>query len=94
MNVLDKTWLNLSALILKYIHKLPYAVKLKLEQVYKVSIALLWKRTSLNPVERKLRKERKNPAYSHHYPIEGAVTQQINLPIPKNYHEQYKILVK
>ena len=62
--------------------------------IFKVNIALLWTRTSLNPGERKLRKERKDPAYSHHYPIEGAVTQQINLPIPKNYHEQYKILVK
>ena len=57
-------------------------------------IIFMDEQASLNPVERKLRKERKIQAYSHYYPIEGAVTQQINLPIPKNYHEQCKILVK
>ena len=54
--------------------------------IFQVYIALLWTRTSLNQVECS-RKERENAAYSHHHPIEGALTQQITLPIPISYHE-------
>ena len=47
----------------------------------------MWTRTSLSQAEYRLTKERENAAYSHHHPIEGALTQQITLPIPISYHE-------
>ena len=55
--------------------------------IFQVYIALPWTRTSLRQVECRLRKERENAAYSHHHPIEGALTQEITLPIPISYHE-------
>ena len=43
---------------------------------FQVYIAPLWIRTSPNQVECRLKKERENRKHSHHYPTEGAPSQQ------------------
>ena len=79
---------------MEYMCKLPCALKLKLQQVcFKFTLPV---DTYLSQSRGKVEMRRRNAAYGHHYPIEGAITRQIpvHLPIPISYHEQYNILVK
>ena len=61
---------------------------------FQVYIAPLWICTSPNQVECRQKKERENLTHSHHYPTEGATSQQTHLPIPINDHKRYTIFVK